>query len=198
MKYPSAFEKLIEKFESFPGVGPKTAERYAFYAINKNKKDEMIEFLNAMNETLNSVHECEKCGMITDSSECDICTDESRTKQLMIVEDCKSIIAFEKTGAFRGRYHILKGLISPVNGIGPDDIGLSAIIKRIKEENIEEIVLAIPSNMEGELTALYIKKMLTSQNVKVYRIGYGLPVEASIEYADEITLIKSLEGKKEL
>ena len=198
MKYPEAFEKLIERFESFPGVGPKTAERYAYYIVNKGKRDDVEELINALSDSINTIHECEKCGMITDQEICDICEDTSRNKQLMIVEDCKSIIAYEKTGAYKGKYQVLKGLISPVNGIGPEDIGLDKIIQRIKDEFIEEIILAIPSNMEGELTSLYIKKILADKNVKVYRIGYGLPVEASVEYADEITLIKSLEGKQQI
>jgi len=198
MKYPEAFEKLIECFESFPGVGPKTAERYAFNLIDKKKKTEMIDFSQAVLDALNLVHECEKCGMITDQNECEICTDESRLNQLMIVTDSKSIIAFEKTGSYKGRYHVLQSLISPIHGVGPDDIDFDKVIKRIKEESINEVVLAIPSNMDGELTALYIKKALSDLDVKVFRIGYGLPVEASVEYADEITLIKSLEGKKEL
>ena len=136
--------------------------------------------------------------MLTDQDICDICEDESRTNQLMIVEDCKSIIAYEKTGIYKGKYHVLKGLISPVNGVGPEDIGLDKIVKRIKDESIEELILATPSNMEGELTSLYIKKILANENIKIYRIGFGLPVETSIEYADEVTLIKSLEGKQQI
>lgn len=198
MKYPEAFEKLIERFESFPGVGPKTAERYAYYIVNKAKRDDIEKFIDALSDSINTIHECERCGMITDQEICDICEDESRNKQLMIVEDCKSIIAYEKTGVYKGKYQVLKGLISPVNGVGPEDIGLDKIIKRIKDESIEELILAIPSNMEGELTSLYIKKVLANENVKIYRIGYGLPVEASVEYADEITLIKSLEGKQQI
>lgn len=198
MKYPEAFEKLIERFESFPGVGPKTAERYAYYIINKAKRDDVDEFVNALMDSVNTIHECEICGMLTDQDICDICEDESRTKQLMIVEDCKSIIAYEKTGIYKGKYHVLKGLISPVNGVGPEDIGLDKIVKRIKDESIEELILATPSNMEGELTSLYIKKILANENIKIYRIGFGLPVETSIEYADEVTLIKSLEGKQQI
>jgi recombination protein RecR len=198
MNYPKTFQELIECFEQFPGVGPKTAERYAFYAIKENKITEIENLIKTLSDSLNLIHECSICGMITDQDICDICSDESRSNQLMLVEDCKSIIAYEKTKAFKGRYHILKSLISPTNGIGPEDIGLEKVIDRIRKNNITEVIIAFPANLEGELTSLYIKKVLSKENVKVYQIGYGLPVEASIEYADEITLIKSLESKKEI
>lgn len=199
MNYPKTFQKLIECFECLPGVGPKTAERYAFYAIKNSKRDDVVELIKALSDSMNLICECSRCGMLSESELCDICEDDSRTKQLMIIEDCKSLVAYEKTKVYQGRYHILKSLISPINGVGPEDIGLDKIFQRIKDEGIEEIIIATSPSMEGELTALYIKKMISKlDNVKVYQIGYGLPADGSIEYADEITLIKSLEGKKEL
>lgn len=198
MNYPKTFQRLIDCFEQFPGVGPKTAERYAFYVIKHSENNDMDNFIKTLSDSLNLIHECSECGMITDQEVCDICCDESRTKQMMIVEDCKSIIAYEKTKAFKGKYHVINSLISPTKGIGPEDIGIDKIVDRIKKENIEDVIIAFPSNLEGELTSLYIKKILSPINVKVFQIGYGLPVEASIEYADEITLIKSLEAKKEI
>ena len=198
MKYPKKFRELIECFESFPGIGPKTAERLAFYTINKQNQELSKKFSKSIEEAVESIHECDICGMITDSNICEMCQDETRLNTLMVVENSKDVISFEKTNAYKGKYHILKGLISPVNGIGPDDIGIDKLLSRIKKENINEIILAIPSNMEGELTSLYIKKILANDDIKIYQIGYGLPAELSVEYADEITLIKSLESKKQI
>lgn len=198
MKYPETFKKLIEQFECYPGVGPKTAERYAFYSIKEENKEKIENLIDSLKDSLDLIHECKVCGMITDHDICEICSDEARTNELMIVEDCKSVIAFEKIKQYNGKYHILNSLISPVNGVGPDDIGVDKILERVEKEKIEKIILAIPSNMDGEITSLYIKKMLSDKDVKLYRIGYGLPVDASVEFADDITLIKSLEGIKEL
>lgn len=198
MKYPKKFKDLIECFETFPGVGPKTAERLAFFAINKKNYDSSKRMAECLDDAINLIKECDICGMITDQDICEICNDEFRENKLMIVENSKDVISFEKTNAFKGKYHVLNGVISPTNGIGPEDIKIEKLISRVKKENFSEIIIATSSNIDGELTALYIKKKLENVNAKTYRIGYGLPVSTDIEYVDEITLIKSLESKKEM
>jgi len=198
MKYPKKFRDLIECFETFPGIGPKTAERLAFYAINKQNKDISNRFADTLKDSISSICECEICGMIADEAKCEICKDETRDAKLMIVENSKDVISFEKTNAYKGRYHVLNGLISPTNGIGPDDISIDKLINRLEKEKFDEIIIATSSTIDGEITAMYINKILASKGVKTYRIGYGLPVSTDIEYVDEITLIKSLESKKEM
>ncbi len=198
MKYPKKFKDLIEGFESFPGIGPKTAERLAFYAISKQSKDASLRFADSLKDAISSICECEVCGMIADESKCEICKDDTRDAKLMIVENSKDVISFEKTNAYKGKYHVLNGLISPTNGIGPDDISIDKLISRLESEQFDEIIVATSSTIDGEITAMYINKLLASKGIKTYRIGYGLPVSTDIEYVDEITLIKSLESKKEM
>ncbi len=198
MKYPKKFKDLVECFETFPGIGPKTAERLAFFAIDKKNIEGSKRMAESLENAIDSIKECEVCGMITDHDTCEICDDDTRDNTLMVVENSKDVISFEKTGAFKGKYHILNGLISPTNGIGPEDINILKLINRVKNNNFKEIIIATSSNIDGELTALYIKKKLDALNVKTYRIGYGLPASTDIEYVDEITLIKSLESKKEM
>ena len=198
MKYPKKFGDLIEGFEAFPGIGPKTAERLAFYAISKHNHEASSKLSKALDDAINSIKECAICGMITDEDICELCKDDTREKTLMIVENSKDVITFEKTSAFKGKYHVLNGLISPTNGVGPDNINVSKLINRIKDENINEIIIATSSTIDGEITALYIKKLLKDYNLKTYRIGYGLPASTDIEYVDEVTLIRSLESKKEM
>jgi len=198
MKYPKKFKDLIEGFESFPGIGPKTAERLAFYAISKQSKDASLRFADSLKDAISSICECEVCGMIADESKCEICKDDTRDAKLMIVENSKDVISFEKTNAYKGKYHVLNGLISPTNGIGPDDISIDKLISRLENEQFDEIIVATSSTIDGEITAMYINKLLASKGIKTYRIGYGLPVSTDIEYVDEITLIKSLESKKEM
>ena len=198
MKYPKSLENLIKCFEMYPGIGPKTAERLAFHTIAKMSKDKVNLFGKVLNEAVELVKDCDICGFITDQDICDICQDDERSHTLMIVENSKDVISFEKTGVFHGLYHVLNGLISPLNGVGPDDINLNTLLNRIEKEAIKEVILALSSTISGEMTSLYIKKILESKDVLVYKIGYGLPAGADIEYADEITLTKALEGKTKI
>ncbi|MBP5550424.1 MAG: recombination protein RecR [Bacilli bacterium] len=198
MKYPDSLDKLIKSFSKYPGIGPKTAERLAFYTITKMNKDDCIDFADNLKEAINNIKECEICGLITDKDICNICSDDSRTNELMIVEGSRDVIAFEQVGSFKGKYHVLGGVISPLNGIGPDDLNINKLINRIKAENITDVIIALSANIPSETTALYLKSILEDMNVNVYRIGYGLPVGANIEYLDEITLAKALEGKKKM
>lgn len=198
MKYPDSLEKLIKSFEMLPGIGPKSAERLALFTVTKMSKDNSHVFSSSIKEAAEQIKYCNNCGNLTDQDICDICSDTDRENTLMIVENTKDIIAFEKLNVYNGKYQVLNGYISPLNGVGPEDLNLNTIITRVEKEGIEKIIIALASSIPGEMTTMFIKKMFEKTNRKVYRIGYGLPVGADIEYADEITLIKSLEGIKEI
>ena len=170
----------------------------AFYTIMNLKKEDAEEFSQNILNSIHNIKKCSNCGMITDGDLCDICLDEERENKLMIVEGVKDVMAFEKTNYYKGKYHVLHGVISPLNGVSGDDLHLEKILSRLDNEGISEVVLSTSSTLDGEMTAMYIKKMLEEKNVNVYRIGYGLPVGADIEYADDITLMRALEGKKQI
>lgn len=198
MSFPRKFKELVEYFEVLPGVGPKTAERLAFFVISKKNHEASKHLALSIIDSIDLIKECPICGMITDQEQCDICIDEERENKLMIVENSKDVISFEKTKIFKGKYHVLNGLISPSNGIGPEDININKLLFRIKKDNFDEIIIATSSNIDGELTALYLNKVISNLGFKTYRIGYGLPASTEIEYVDEITLMRSLESKKEM
>ena len=198
IKYPDNLQKLIDSFKKYPGIGPKNAERLAFFTIMNLKKEDALLFSENIINSINSIKKCNVCGMITENDICDICQDNDRENKLMIVEGVKDVMSFEKTNYYKGKYHILNGVISPLNGVSGEDLKLDKISERIKTENISEVIISTSSSLDGEMTAMYIKKMLEKENVNVYRIGYGLPVGADIEYADDITLMRALEGKKEM
>lgn len=198
IKYPESLQNLVESFKKYPGIGPKNAERLAFYTILNMKKEDAMTFSQNILNGVSAIRKCSICGMITENDICDICLDKDRENKLMIVENIRDVMSFEKTNFYKGKYHILHGVISPLNGVSGEDLGLEKLILRIKEENIQEIIISTSSSLDGEMTAMYIKKMLETQPVNVYRIGYGLPVGADIEYADDITLMRALEGKREM
>ena len=198
MKYPKSLQNLIDSFAMYPGIGPKTAERLAFFTIQKMKKESVELFSKNLVDAVNTIKKCSVCGNFTDSDICDICKDDSRNNTLIVVESSKDIIVFERINQYNGKYHVLNGLISPLNGVGPEDIGLAKLIDRIKKGNINEVIVATSSTIDGEMTAMYITNFLKGLGTEVYRIGYGLPAGADIEYADDITLIKALEGKRKI
>ena len=198
MRYPNTLTKLIENFQMYPGIGPKTAERLALFTIQKLSPEKVKAFSDSLKEALVKIKKCEVCGNITENDLCDVCSSPTRDDVLMIVESTKDVLVFEKTNQYNGKYHVLGALISPLNGISPEDINLKTLISRVEKENIKEVIIATSASIEGEMTALYIKKILEEKEISVTRIGYGLPVGADIEYADEVTLIKSLEGRKKL
>ena len=198
MKYPSALTKLIENFQMYPGIGPKTAERLALFTIQKLSSDKVKAFSDSLKEALEKIKKCEVCGNIAENTLYDICSSTTRDDALMVVESAKDVLVFEKTNQYNGRYHVLGALISPLNGVSPEDINLKTLVSRVEKEKIKEIIIATSANIEGEMTALYIKNILEGKDVSITRIGYGLPVGGDIEYADEVTLIKSLEGRKKL
>lgn len=198
MKYPGSLQDLIDSFMLLPGIGPKTAERLAYHVLLKLKDDEVAKFSESILKAYATVKKCPICGNLTDKEKCDICSDEAREATIMVVESSKDIIAFEKTKQYNGKYHVLNGLISPINGTGPNDINLNSLFERIKNENINKVIIATSATIAGEMTAMYIKNILNEEGIDVYRIGYGLPAGGDIEYADDITLLKSLEGIKKI
>ena len=195
--YPVAIEKLIEEFAKIPGIGKKTAQRLTLYVLNL-PKDEVEEFSNALVKARGTIKYCSVCGNFTDSDPCAICGNPSRDKtQICVVEQPKDIMTMEKVKDYNGVYHVLHGNISPMQGRGPQDIRLRELVSRMNG-NIKEVIVATNPNIEGEATAMYISKILKPLDVKVTRIAAGIPVGGDLEYADEVTLSKALEGRKEI
>jgi recombination protein RecR len=198
MKYPEALNRLIESFQMYPGIGPKTAERLAFFTFFKLKDEDIVRFSQSLLNLKTDVIYCSQCGVLTDREKCEICSDSDRRNTILVVESSRDVVAFEKTNQYDGRYHVLNGLISPLKGISPNEVNIKSLVNRVSSEAPGEVIIATAATVEGEMTAMYIKKQLENSNVKITRIGYGLPAGGDIEYADEITLVKSLEGRKDM
>ena len=198
MKYPEALKRLIESFQMYPGIGPKTAERLAFFTFFKLKDEDIVRFSQSLLNLKTDVIYCSQCGVLTDRERCEICSDSDRRNTILVVESSRDVVAFEKTNQYDGRYHVLNGLISPLKGISPNEVNIKSLVSRVSSEVPGEVIIATAATVEGEMTAMYIKKQLENSNVKITRIGYGLPAGGDIEYADEITLVKSLEGRKDM
>ncbi len=195
MNYPKTILNLIECFKKFPGIGEKTAERLALSTLNM-ESDIIDLFSKSLKNSQTKIKKCSRCGSLTEEDLCQICNDKTRdTSTLCVVEECKNVILFEKIGSFKGIYHVLGGLISPLEGINPEDIHIDKLIKRIKDENIKEVILAIKPSVEGETTALYIRKMLENTNVKISKIAHGIPMGADIDYIDPLTLEMAIEDR---
>ena len=198
MKRPSAVTELIEELKRLPGIGQKTAERLSFFLMRGS-----VERANRLADAIRNVKEkivlCSECHGITEINPCEICQDPKRDSSLVcVVEEPHDVYVMENIGHFRGRYHVLMGVISPLDGIGPAELTIEALKERVQKNNISEVILATNPDMEGESTAIYIAKILKPGNIKVTRIARGLPVGGEIEYADEVTLLKSLEGRTEM
>ena len=193
--YPEAFNKTIEELEKLPGVGHKTALRYAFRLL-KMSKEELDEFSRAI-EGLSSIRQCSVCGFLSDEEECLFCKDETRDhSKIMIVETSQDAVAIEKTDSYRGLYHVLGSLISSSKGVFPEDIKFDKLLNRA--DSVQEIIIALSSTMDGEMTSLYISKLLETKGVKVTRLASGLPMGSSLDYADDLTLIQALTNRKEI
>ena len=198
MNYPKTILNLIECFKKFPGIGEKTAERMA---LSKMKMDDdlLSIFSKSLKDVKWKIKKCEKCGSLTEENICEICKDENRNHNIIcVVEECKNVILFEKIGSFKGIYHVLGGLISPLEGVNPDDIHIKELIERIKKEKIKEVILAIKPSIEGETTALYIKKKLENIDVTVSKIAHGIPMGADIDYIDPLTLEMAIEDRRQV
>ena len=195
--YPQSVLKLIEAYSKLPGIGQKTAQRLALFTINMSHEDAK-NFADAIIEAKNKVRHCSICGNITDSDPCSICSNKARANGVIcVVEESKDVIAMEKTREYNGQYHVLQGAISPLGGVGPDDIKIKELLMRIDSET-KEVILATNPNVEGEATAMYISRLLKPLGVKTSRIALGIPVGGDLEYADEVTLSRALEGRREL
>lgn len=197
MIYPKALEEVIEYYKKLPGIGEKTAERLALASmeIDDDYTEKMLNNLKKVKE----LKKCAICGHISEEDKCTICSDDGRNKNLIcVIEDYKSVFAFEKAGNFKGVYHVLGGLISPVDDITPDDINISSLIKRTESLDNPELIIALKSTIEGETTTLYIKKIFEKKNVKISRLSYGIPIGADIDYLDFMTLDRALSDRKEI
>ena len=198
MEYILPVQRLIEKFASLRGVGRKTAARYAFSVLDMTE-EEAIEFANAIIAAKTEVMPCSVCGNLSDQPVCDICGDGRRDKSVIcVVEDPRAIIAFEKTREYRGLYHVLGGVISPAKGIGPDKLRIAELMERLEGGEVKELIIATNPNVDGETTALYLARMAAGKGIKTTRLAYGVPVGADIEYADEITLMRAMDGRREI
>lgn len=196
--YPELLETLIEYFKKLPGIGEKTAERYALALINFDGED-LKDFSHAIESIEDTLKKCEICGHLTDHKTCSICEDKARNHNLIcVVEDYKSIFMFEKTGKYNGIYHVLGGLISPIDGINPDDLNISKLINRCKDLKDAEIIVALRPTIEGDTTTLYLKKILAKEDIKVTRLSYGIPMGAEIDYLDILTIERALYDRKEV
>ena len=195
--FPSALENLIDKFATLPGIGRKTAQRLAFYVISLSDHD-ALSFADAITEAKRDVRLCNSCLNLTDGDQCAICRNTRRdTGVICVVSDPKGVLAIERSHEFNGRYHVLHGVISPMNNIGPDDIRVKELIARVADGGIEEVIMATNPDTEGETTARYISRLLHPFEVKVTRLAYGIPVGGSLEFADDATLMRALEGRME-
>ena len=198
MIYPESLQKLINFYKKLPGIGEKNAERMALATAEMNSQD-VADFSSDLLIARENLKKCKICGHLTDNEVCAICNNESRDKNLIcVIEDYKSVFSFEKVGRYNGVYHVLNGLISPMDSIGPEDINISSLVKRIRMLKNPEIILALKSSIEGETTILYIKKIFENMDVTISRLSYGLPMGAEIDYLDVITLDKALDDRKKI
>lgn len=197
-QFASPVSKLIEEFEKLPGIGHKTAQRMAFYVINlpQNKVDSLT---NAIIDAKQKIHYCSICFNLTDLEKCSICQSTNRDlSTICVVEDPRNVLTMEKTKEYKGLYHVLHGTISPMQGIGPDDIKIKELLTRLSNVEVKEVILATNPNIQGEATAMYISRILKPLGIKTTRIAHGIPVGGDLEYADEVTIAKSLEGRREI
>jgi recombination protein RecR len=196
--YPEPLARLIEAFSRLPGIGAKTAARLAFHVL-RMPDDDVTDFAKALVSVKRNLHYCSICCNITDVDPCRICQDKSRDPGIIcVVQEAKDLVAMERTKEFQGYYHVLHGAISPIEGIGPDEIRIAELLKRLSDERVGELIIATNPNIEGEATAMYLSRLVKPFGIKVTRIAHGLPVGGDLEYADEVTLSKALEGRREI
>lgn len=198
MIYPKSIATLIEHFQKFPSVGPKSAQRMAFYLL-RMPMSEVQKFAQSIVDAKENTHTCEVCFNLSSTSPCEICTSPKRDRStICVVAETKDLIAVEKTNEYKGLYHVLQGLISPMDGIGADDIRIKELLNRLTNDEVKEVILALSPSVEGEATSLYLSKLIKPFGIKISRIAFGLPVGADLEYADEITIARAIEGRREI
>ena len=197
MDYPAPVARLIDELRKLPGIGPKSAQRIAFHLM-RGSRDDATRLSEAVGTLLDGIRTCPRCHAITDQELCAICSDPARSaKVLCVVEEPHDLIAVEKTRDFRGRYHVLHGALSPLQGVGPDELKIQGLLERVREGETQEIILATSPTVEGEATAVYLARLLKPLGVRVTRIAMGVPVGSDLEWADEVTMAKALEGRRE-
>ncbi len=197
--YSAAIDELIEKFERLPGIGHKSAERIAFYILEQMSTDEAENMASAIVKAKNNIRLCESCQNLTDVSPCSVCSSHKRDKTtICVVEGPEDVSAIENTHEYNGLYHVLHGALSPMDGIGPDDIKINELLLRLADSEVSEVILATNPTVNGTATAVYISKLLSPFDVKVTRIAHGIPIGSDIEYADKITIIKAMESRQEM
>ncbi len=196
--YAKPLNRLINEMNRLPGIGGKTAQRLAFHILSMDDRD-AFALADAIREAKTSMRYCSVCGNLTEEDPCVICSDEKRDRSVIcVVESPKDVVAMEKIREYRGLYHVLHGVISPMDGIGPEDINIKDLITRLQDEEVQELILATNPTIEGEATAMYIARLIKPSGIRVTRIAHGVPVGGDLEYADEVTLLKAVEGRREL
>ena len=196
-EFIAPLESLIEGFARLPGVGRKSATRYALAVLDMNDED-VLAFADSLSGAKTRIKKCKICGNFTDTELCPVCEDTERLPIICVVEDVRALMSIERVREYRGRYHVLGGVLSPMNGIGPDQLNISSLLSRISSEGITEIIVATNPTVEGEATAMYLTKLLTPLGVKTSRLAYGIPVGADLEYTDAVTLLRALDGRREI
>lgn len=198
MQYPEPIARLIDSYMKLPGIGQKTATRLAFYTIDM-KEEVVNEFAKSLLSVKRDLHFCSICGNITEEDPCEICSDPTRDKEtILVVEEPKDVMALEKVREYHGLYHVLHGVLSPMEGTGPEDINIASLIQRLHDDQVKEVIIATNATTEGEATAMYMSRLIKPAGIKVTRLAHGLSVGSDIEYVDEVTLLKAVEGRREL
>lgn len=196
-EFIAPLESLIEGFARLPGVGRKSATRYALAVLDMNDED-VLAFADSLSGAKTRIKKCKVCGNFTDTELCPVCEDTERLPIICVVEDVRALMSIERVREYRGRYHVLGGVLSPMNGVGPDQLNIASLLSRISAEGITEIIVATNPTVEGEATAMYLTKLLTPLGVKTSRLAYGIPVGADLEYTDAVTLLRALDGRREI
>ena len=198
MQYPEPIARLMDSYMKLPGIGAKTAARLAFFSMEM-PEEEVMNFANALISCKRDLTMCSVCGNITQEDPCEICQDASRDRtKILVVEDSRDVMSLERMKEYKGLYHVLHGVLSPMEGTGPDDINVASLIQRLQDPTVEEVIIATNATAEGEATAMYLSLLIKPAGIKVTRLAHGLAVGSDIEYADEMTLFKAIEGRREL
>lgn len=198
MQYPEPIARLMDSYMKLPGIGAKTAARLAFFSMEM-PEEEVMNFANALISCKRDLRMCSVCGNITQEDPCEICQDASRDRtKILVVEDSRDVMSLERMKEYKGLYHVLHGVLSPMEGTGPDDINVASLIQRLQDPTVEEVIIATNATAEGEATAMYLSRLIKPAGIKVTRLAHGLAVGSDIEYADEMTLFKAIEGRREL
>lgn len=198
MHYPEPIARLMDSFMKLPGIGAKTAARLAFFCMDMREED-VLNFANSLISCKRDLHMCSVCGNVTQEDPCEICADLTRDRtKILVVEDARDVMSMERMKEYKGLYHVLHGVLSPMEGTGPDDINITSLITRLQDPEVQEVIIATNATAEGEATAMYLSRLIKPAGIKVTRLAHGLAVGSDIEYADEMTLFRAIEGRREL